>query len=65
MKQIVFDYILKVINQSECRGISYEEINEKFAIDREDFMEMVKGESLSYRLRYKITKDCIFLTKIN
>lgn len=65
MKQIVFDYILKVINQNECMGISYEEINEKFAINSEDFMELVKGESWLYKLRPKITKDCIFFTKIN
>ncbi len=46
-------------------GISYEEINEKFAINSEDFMELVKGESWRYKLRPKITKDCIFFTKIN
>lgn len=65
MKQIVFDYILEVINQNECMGISYEEISEKFAINSKDFMEMVKDESWHYKLRPKITKDCIFFTKIN
>ncbi|MDW9378733.1 hypothetical protein GFU89_00895 [Chryseobacterium sp. JV558] len=46
-------------------GISFEEINEKFAINSEDFIEMAKGESGRYKLRHKITKDCIFFTKIN
>lgn len=64
MKKNIFDHILIAIDQNPSMGISYQEINEKFAISNVDFIELVKSESWRYKLRPTITKDCIFFRKI-
>lgn len=64
MEKIIFDHISTMIDQNPRLGISYQEINEKYAISSKDFMALVKSESLRYKLRPTITKDCIFLKKI-
>lgn len=63
MEKIIYDHILKVIDQNPRMGISYQEIIEKFAVSNEDFMELVKSESWRYNLIPTITKDCIFFRK--
>lgn len=64
MEKIIFDHISIMIDQNPRVGISYQEINEKFAISSEDLMELVKSESWRYKLRPTITKDCIFFRRI-
>lgn len=65
MEKIIFDQILTVIDQNPMMGISYKEINEKFGMSSQEFMDIAKSESWLYRLKPRITKDCIFFRKRN
>ncbi len=64
MEKVIFNYILNVILENASRGISKEEIEEKFEIKYSDFMQIAKEKSFHYGLRATLTKSCVFFKAI-
>ncbi|MBV6878282.1 hypothetical protein NG800_001055 [Epilithonimonas ginsengisoli] len=64
METVIFNYVLNVISKNECRGISREEIEEKFEIQYSDFLQMAKNRSFDYGLKATITKSCVFFREL-
>ncbi len=64
MEKSFFDYVFSELSKNDRRGVSWEEIEEKFKFEFLVAKDLIKNESFGHGLKYTITKDCVFFRKI-
>ncbi|MBP2619201.1 hypothetical protein [Chryseobacterium jejuense] len=63
MKEIVYGYIIKVIETEGRESFPYEEIAELFGLNTNQYQNLAKNAGW-YNLRFRIVKETIFFYKI-